>query len=156
MQKHIVCHVCVLRHFGRVRLFVTLRTIARQAPPAMGFSRRECWSGPCPPPGLSPAQGWTPRLLRLLHWQEGSLALGPSPIACHTGQPKPWQPSSHRITAAPVVSPAGSQSGTGCQSSRQQPPQPHPPPLHLQPQEADGKAQGAGPRAEVHIKGVAR
>ena len=29
----------------RVWLFVTLRTVACQAPPSMGFSRQECWSG---------------------------------------------------------------------------------------------------------------
>ena len=28
-----------------VRLFVTLWTVAHQAPPSMGFSRQECWSG---------------------------------------------------------------------------------------------------------------
>ena len=36
---------------GRVRLFVTLWTVAHQAPLARGFSRPECWSGlPCPSP----------------------------------------------------------------------------------------------------------
>ena len=40
---------CLLSH---VRLFVTLWTIAHQAPLSMGFSRQEYWSGfPCPPPG---------------------------------------------------------------------------------------------------------
>ena len=35
-----------------VQLFVTLWTVARQAPLSMGFSRPEYWSGlPCPPPG---------------------------------------------------------------------------------------------------------
>ena len=35
-----------------IRLFVTLWTIAHQAPPSMGFSRREYWSGlPRAPPG---------------------------------------------------------------------------------------------------------
>jgi len=34
------------------QLFVTLRTVACQAPLSMGFSRQEYWSGlPCPPPG---------------------------------------------------------------------------------------------------------
>ena len=42
----------VLSHFSCVRLFVTLYTVARQAPLSMGFSRQEYWSGlPCPPPG---------------------------------------------------------------------------------------------------------
>ena len=43
--------VCMLSHFSRVRLFVTLWTMARQAPPSMGFSRQEYWSGwPFPSP----------------------------------------------------------------------------------------------------------
>ena len=43
---------CMLNHFSHVRLFVTLWTIAHQAPLSMGFSRQEYWSGlPCPPPG---------------------------------------------------------------------------------------------------------
>ena len=42
----------VLTGFSRVRLFVTPRTVACQAPLSMGFSRQESWSGlPCPPPG---------------------------------------------------------------------------------------------------------
>ena len=37
---------------GHVRLFVTPETVAHQAPPAMGFSRQEYWSGlPFPSPG---------------------------------------------------------------------------------------------------------
>ena len=43
---------CVLIHFSRVRLFATPWTVALQAPPTVGFSRQEHWSGlPCPPPG---------------------------------------------------------------------------------------------------------
>ena len=42
----------VLSHFSRIRLFVTLWTVARQAPLSIGFSRQEYWSGlPCPFPG---------------------------------------------------------------------------------------------------------
>ena len=42
----------MLSHFIHVRLFVTLWTIAYQAPLSMGFSRQEYWSGlPCCPPG---------------------------------------------------------------------------------------------------------
>ena len=45
----------VLSHFSHVQLFVTLSTIACQAPLSMGFSRQEYWSGlPCPPPGNLP------------------------------------------------------------------------------------------------------
>ena len=46
--------MCMLSH---VRLCVTPRAVACQAPLSMGFSRQEYWSGlPCPPPGdlLSP------------------------------------------------------------------------------------------------------
>ena len=40
---------------SRVRLFATPWTVAYQAPPSMGFSRQECWSGvPFPSPGDLP------------------------------------------------------------------------------------------------------
>jgi len=43
-------------------LFVTLWTEAYQAPPSMGFSRQEYWSGlPFPSPGDLPDQGIEPR-----------------------------------------------------------------------------------------------
>ena len=35
----------LLRRFSRVRLFATLETAAHQAPPSLGFSRQERWSG---------------------------------------------------------------------------------------------------------------
>ena len=34
-----------VKSLSRVRLFVTPWTVAYQAPPSMGFSRQECWSG---------------------------------------------------------------------------------------------------------------
>ena len=41
--------------------FVTLWTVAFQAPLSMGFSRQECWSGfPCPPPADLPGPGVKP------------------------------------------------------------------------------------------------
>ena len=44
-------HYCVLSRFSRVRLFETPWTAAYQAPPSMGFSRQEYWSGlPLPSP----------------------------------------------------------------------------------------------------------
>ena len=53
--------MCVLSHFSCVRLFVTLWTIACQAPLSMGFSRQEYLSGlPCPPPGDLPSPGIEP------------------------------------------------------------------------------------------------
>ena len=51
---------------SRVRLFVTPWIVACQAPPAMGFSRQEHWSGlPFPSPGELPDPGmepWSPTL----------------------------------------------------------------------------------------------
>ena len=47
--------VCVLSHFSRVQLCVTLWTVFCQAPLSMEFSRQEYCSGlPCPPPGDVP------------------------------------------------------------------------------------------------------
>ena len=43
----------LLSHFSRVRLLVTPWTAAYQAPPSMGFSRQEYWSGvQLPSPGF--------------------------------------------------------------------------------------------------------
>ena len=59
--------------------FVILWTIALQASLSMGFSRQEHWSElPCLPPGDLPNPGINLCLLRLLHWQAGSLPLVPS------------------------------------------------------------------------------
>ena len=41
-----------VKSLSRVQLFATLWTVAHQAPPSMGFSRQEYWSGlPFPSPG---------------------------------------------------------------------------------------------------------
>ena len=41
----------LLSHFSRVQLCVTPETAAHQAPPSLGFSRQEHWSGlPFPSP----------------------------------------------------------------------------------------------------------
>ena len=49
---------------GCVRLFVTLSTVARQAPLSMGLSRQEYWSGlPFPTPGDLPDPGIKPMSL---------------------------------------------------------------------------------------------
>ena len=46
---------------SHVRLFVTPWTVAHQAPPSMGFSRQEYWSGlPFPSPGDLPNPGIEP------------------------------------------------------------------------------------------------
>ena len=51
-----------MKSLSRVRLFVTPWTIAYQAPPFMGFSRQEYWSGlPLPSPGDFPDPGIEPR-----------------------------------------------------------------------------------------------
>ena len=64
----------MLSHFSPVRLFVTLWTVACQAPLSMGFSRQEYWSGqPFPSPGEFPNPGIEPVSLNyLLHQQAGS------------------------------------------------------------------------------------
>ena len=46
-EQYIVCPVCV---FSRVWLFVTLWTVACQAPLSVGFSRQEYWNGLSFPP----------------------------------------------------------------------------------------------------------
>ena len=50
LQPRMLSVACVLSHFSRVRLFVILWAVGRQAPLSMGFSRQEYWSGlPRPP-----------------------------------------------------------------------------------------------------------
>ena len=64
-EDSLYLHACMLSCFSRVRLFVTLWIVARQAPLSMGFSRQGYWSGlPCPL-----TQGSNPHLLCFLHWQ---------------------------------------------------------------------------------------
>ena len=51
----------LVKSLSHVWLFVTPWTVAYQAPPSMGFSRQECWSGlPFPSPGDLPDQGIEP------------------------------------------------------------------------------------------------
>ena len=51
-----------VKSLSRVRLFAAPWTVAYQAPPSMGFSRQECWSGlPFPSPGDLPDPGIKPR-----------------------------------------------------------------------------------------------
>ena len=53
-----------VKSFSRVRLFATPWTVAHQAPPSLGFSRQEYWSGlPFPSPGDLPNPGIDPNLL---------------------------------------------------------------------------------------------
>ena len=51
-----------VKSLSRVRLFATPWTVAYEAPPSMGFSRQEYWSGlPFPSPGDLPDAGIEPR-----------------------------------------------------------------------------------------------
>ena len=51
-----------VRSLSRVRFFATPWTVAYQAPPSVGFSRQEYWSGlPFPSPGDLPNPGIEPR-----------------------------------------------------------------------------------------------
>ena len=50
-----------VKSLSRVQLFETPWTVAYQAPPSMGFSWQECWSGlPFPSPGDLPNSGIEP------------------------------------------------------------------------------------------------
>ena len=54
-----------MKSLSRVRLFATLWTVAHQAPPSMGFSRQEYWSGlPFPSLGVFQTRGSNPGLPR--------------------------------------------------------------------------------------------
>ena len=65
----------LLKSLSGVRLFVTTCTVAYQAPPSMGFSRQEYWSGlPFPSPGDLPNPGIEPGFPTL---QEVSLPAEP-------------------------------------------------------------------------------
>ena len=51
-----------VKSLSRVQLFATPWTVVYQAPPSMGFSRQEYWSGlPFPSPGGLPNPGIEPR-----------------------------------------------------------------------------------------------
>ena len=62
--------VCVLSRFSCVWFFATLWTVACQALPSMGFSRKKYWSGlPCPSSGRLPDPRIKPvSLISLLHF----------------------------------------------------------------------------------------
>ena len=50
LKNRPVC-ACMLRHFSRVQLCATPQMATHQAPPSLGFSRQEHWSGlPFPSP----------------------------------------------------------------------------------------------------------
>ena len=57
-RLYIICNK--VKSLSHVQLFVTPWTIAYQAPPSMGFSRQEYWSGLPFPPGDLPDPGIEP------------------------------------------------------------------------------------------------
>ena len=66
----------MISRFSRVQLFASLRTVARQAPLSMGFSRQEHWSGLLfPPPGGLSYPGIEPRSPAAPALQAASLLL---------------------------------------------------------------------------------
>ena len=70
---------CMFNRFSRVRLFVTLWTVAHQDPLSMGFPRQEYWSGvPCPPPGDLPNPGIEPVSIMSPALAGGSLPQAPA------------------------------------------------------------------------------
>ena len=76
------CFVCVcMRGCAKslqLCLFVTLWSVAHQAPLSKRFSRRDDWSAlSFPRQGIFMVQGLNPCLLCLLYWQVGSLPLVP-------------------------------------------------------------------------------
>ena len=64
-SQHLLLLLLLLSHFSRVQLCATPQTAAHQAPPSLGFSRQEHWSGlPFPSP-LNESEKWKwSRLLR--------------------------------------------------------------------------------------------
>ena len=80
MDQHLAANslLLLLSHFSHAQLFVTLWTVAHQAPLSMEFPRQKYWSGlPFPPPGDLSDPGMEPAGLCLLHSQVGSLLLAP-------------------------------------------------------------------------------
>ena len=70
---------------SRIRLFATSWTAVYQAPPSMGFSRQEYWSGlPFPSPGDLPYLGIEPRPPTL----QADVLTSELPG-------KPWKPEDH-------------------------------------------------------------
>ena len=59
--EHYFTSMCEVKSLGGVRLFATPWTVAYQAPPSMGLSRQDYWSGlPFPSPGDLPNPGIEP------------------------------------------------------------------------------------------------
>ena len=69
------------KSLSHVQLFVTLWTVALQAPLSMGFSRKNTEVG-CHAllQGIFPTQGLNQDLLRLLYWQAATSTTWEAPI----------------------------------------------------------------------------
>ena len=60
-----------VKSLSGVRLFATSWTVAHQAPPSMGFSRQEHWSGlPLPSP-MQESEKWSHSVVSDLQWPQG-------------------------------------------------------------------------------------
>ena len=84
MKQALAWRKVKVKSLSRVRLSVTPWTIAHQAPPSMGFSRQEYWSGlSFPSPGDLPNPGIEP----------GSPALQADALTSGGGEPNNHQTS---------------------------------------------------------------
>ena len=83
VRSHLACLLLLLSHFSCVRLCATPQTAAHQAPPSLGFSRQEHWSGlPFPSPmNESEKWKWSRSVLSNSSWPHG---LQPTRLLC------PW------------------------------------------------------------------
>ena len=71
---HGVLQLLLLSHFSRVQLCATPWTAAHQAPPSLGFSRQEYWSGvPLPSPCLTTAHIYSLTVLESRSLKSASL-----------------------------------------------------------------------------------
>src|SRR5574341_260077 len=97
---------------SHARLLATPWTAAYQAPPPMGFSRQEYWSGvPLPSPVDLPHPG-TEHASHLLHWQADALLLR------YLGNPKAFVYSASYNASASVLSPPTGQKNCKMASKR--------------------------------------
>ena len=100
-----------VKSLSRVRLFATPWTVAYQAPPSMGFSRPEYWSGlPFPSPGDRPDPGIEPRSPTL---EAGALPSEPPGNPCVKWTVSPSVVSDSAIPWTAWNSP-GKNTGVGC------------------------------------------
>ena len=85
-----------VKSLSRVWLFATPWTVTYQAPPSMGFSRQEYWSGlPFPSPGIFHSQGSNPGLP---HRRQMLLPSEPPGKPGESMDKEAWQAIVHRVT----------------------------------------------------------